>query len=118
MPWVAIASPYARSRVPSSTTVVPMSPKQARVGTGTASAPWPAGRSPARERLVVGGGGLGPQVQLGPVGLDLAPDGEAAQGKHGHDDQQLLHDGNSFRGQGRPAATASRRSARPGEYRA
>ena len=40
----------------------------------------------SRESVLVGGGGLGPQVKLGPVGLDLAPDRERAESEHGQHD--------------------------------
>ena len=40
--------------------------------------------------LLVCGGGLGPQVKLGPIRLHLAPYGGQAKGHHGQQDQ-LLH---------------------------
>jgi hypothetical protein len=50
----------------------------------------PAGRGSQIRLLVVGGSRLGPQVELGAVGLNLAPDGGCAYQHHGQDDQ-LLH---------------------------
>src|SRR5690606_18991036 len=44
---------------------------------------------------LAGGGGLGPQVQLGTVGLDLAVDGERPEG-HQHQDDDLLHGEDPF----------------------
>src|SRR2546429_8008360 len=43
-----------------------------------------------RGSVLVGGGGLGPQVEFGAVGLDLAPDGERAKSERGEHDE-LLH---------------------------
>src|SRR5713226_9935705 len=40
--------------------------------------------------VLVGGGGLGPQVEFGAVGLDLAPDGERANPERAEHDE-LLH---------------------------
>src|ERR1700751_940624 len=42
-----------------------------------------------RGSILVGGGGLGPQVEFGTVGLDLAPDGECAKPERGEHDEVL-----------------------------
>jgi hypothetical protein len=53
--------------------------------------PFSAGPRPAGAVLVqLASGGLGPQVDLGPVSLHLPPDGENAKTQQGKD-KQLLH---------------------------
>src|SRR5215467_10004396 len=91
-PWVAIASAYARSTMPLSETVVPITPQQTRVTGGapvTSSSPCAPGR-PADGTRLVARSGLSPQVQLGPVRLDLPPDSQTAKNNQGQHDQ-LLH---------------------------
>src|SRR5207245_2709488 len=47
------------------------------------------GHGSDRGSVLVGGGGLGPQVEFGTVGLDLAPDGERAKPERGEHDEFL-----------------------------
>jgi hypothetical protein len=87
-----MASEYARSTMPRSSTIVPIRPQQTSE-TGVAPLAWSApraGTAVRAEELVVVRGGLGPQVNLGAIGLDLPPHGEHA---YSDDDQQeqLLH---------------------------
>src|SRR5215471_9995166 len=91
-PWVAIASEYALSTMPLSETVVPITPQQTRV-TGGASVTWLSPCAPGRPAdgtRLVARGRLGPQVQLGPVGLDLPPDSQTTKSNQGQQNQ-LLH---------------------------
>src|SRR4051812_27215514 len=88
IPSAAIASAKAVSTVPPSATVVPARSMQA---TEIDSAPLTPGTCVAGVSAV-GRRGLGPQVQLGAVLLEAAPDGEATEGDNGKD-QQLLHGG-------------------------
>src|SRR4029077_4105797 len=48
-----------------------------------------------RGSVLGGGGGLGPKVDFGTVGLDLAPDGERAKPERGEHDE-LLHSEEPF----------------------
>src|ERR1700761_6319801 len=98
MPWVAKASAKARSRMPPSSTVTPSSPQHNSV-TGVAlltrTPVCGPGSAPAGPRLVVAGGRLSPQVELGAVRLDLPPQGEHAK-PHQGEQKQLLHGADPF----------------------
>src|SRR4029077_17659882 len=104
-PWVAIASANARSMMLPSTAAAPTTSQQTS-DTGDVSLtclPPCAGSAFAgcrtwlrpRGAVLVGGGGLGPQVEFGTVGLDLAPDGERAKPERGEHDE-LLHSEEPF----------------------
>src|SRR5581483_11131274 len=99
-PWVAIASANARSRTLPSTAAAPTTSQQTSDTPAVSLTCLPPSAGSASRQLsdtalaarsvLVGCGGLGPQVEFGPVGLDLAPDGERAKPEHGEDDE-LLH---------------------------
>src|SRR3984885_5912870 len=97
MPWVAKASVNARSRMPPSSAVTPSRPQHNSVTGVALLTPNPRlqpGHAHFRGRampgLVVAGRRLGPQIELGTVGLDLPPDGEHAKPRQS-EQQQLLH---------------------------
>src|ERR1700753_2153590 len=102
-PWVAIASAKAFSRTLPSATIVPASSQQTSeteseplTAVLAKAGPSPTGPGPGGTGLVqLTRGGLGPQVDLGPVRLHLPPDGEHADAQQGKD-EQLLH-GETFR---------------------
>src|SRR5579875_3156236 len=106
-----MASANARSRMLPSETIVPARSQHtsATEDVPVTRRPPPPGRSPARWLVQFAGGGLGPQVDLGPVGLHLAPDGEAAETQQG-EDKQFLHD-ETFRLNESGAVTQRSRSA-------
>src|SRR5689334_25033832 len=119
-PWVAIASANARSRTLPSTAAAPTTSQQtsdtpAVSLTACLLAPARLPGScrtlpPTARSVLVGCRGLGPQVEFGPVGLDLAPDGERAKPEHGEDDE-LLHSEESSCSMTSKKRTADRDSA-------
>src|ERR1019366_1433649 len=92
-----MASVNARSTRPPSATVDPIRPQQTSVAAGAsltclASAPtgWPT-----RPTLFVCRSCLGPQVNLGPIGLNLPPHGKRTEPDK-TEQEQLLHNAHSF----------------------
>src|SRR5207344_1928513 len=69
-----------------------------------------------RGSVLVGGGGLGPQVEFGTVGLDLAPDGERAKPEYGERDELLHSEESSSSMTSKKRTGGSRRSHPPQVY--
>src|ERR1039457_6100609 len=104
MPWVANASVNARSRIPPSSAVTPSRPQHNSVTGAALFTPNPrlqpgrsalAARARALPHLIVAGRRLGPQIELGAVRLDLAPDSEHSSPRQS-EQQQLFHDAKPF----------------------
>src|SRR5579859_1160744 len=97
MPWVAHASAKARSSIPSSCAAVPNRPKHASEidGPPLTRSPPSTAREPVAAALLVACGGFRPQVELGTVGLDLAPGRKHAK-SHQREQHQLLHRADPF----------------------
>jgi hypothetical protein len=83
-PWVAIASANARSSALPSSAAAPIKSQQTSDtgGVSLTGSPPSAGLS----LVLVDRRGLSPQVELGPVGLDLTPDGKRTESEQ-HDYQ-------------------------------
>src|SRR6516164_7564727 len=96
MPCVAHASAKARSSIPSSCAAVPNKPKHASViGGRLTGSPASTARELVAAASLVASGGFRPQVKLGTIGLNLAPDRERAE-PHQREHQQLLHGADPF----------------------
>src|SRR6516165_12005082 len=97
MPCVAHASAKARSSIPSSCAAVPNRPKHASeiAGPPLTRSPLSTAQELVAAALLVACGGFRPQVELGAVGLDLAPGREHAK-PHQREQQQLLHGADPF----------------------